>query len=134
MLSEREEVRSLPPEPWGSRMQRARRLAGLTLDEAAEAVNEVILTTGSTIGRLEARPDVPTGPQQRSVRRRAFCLLRLYGFDPAEFDLDPDDGPAGLRLVIDDRPRPSSAWVTGDDQRTPSSGWVTGDDQEPVAA
>ena len=101
--------RHLGPEPWGARMGRAREMAGLTQEEAAERVSLVVLSSGAAISRLEKMETVPPrAGKTRGVRRRAWCLVTLYGFDPAEFDLDPDDAPG----VASDLGITESGWIT----------------------
>ena len=92
-------LRAMPPEPWGWRMKRAREgVAGLTLDEATFLVGHWMLTTKSTIARLERHPVVPVGPRTRAQRQLAYVLCLCYEIDPAEFDLGPGDLPPGLRI------------------------------------
>lgn len=91
----------LPPEPWGRRLTRAREdVAGLTQSEALAIVGNYVATSDAMISRLESATERPTG--QRTTRRLqlAFALCMIYGVDPAELDLSPNDLPPGLRGLI----------------------------------
>jgi transcriptional regulator with XRE-family HTH domain len=72
-------------------MTRARKSAGLTLDEAAEMASRFMLTTGSTISRMENREEIPTGHKSAAIRQRAYILCLVYEVDPACLGLGPDD-------------------------------------------
>lgn len=97
--SEPADYRPVPPEPWGRRLGRVREtVAGLTLDDAAALAGHYMLTTGSTISRLESLDVVPTGPRARSRRQLAYVLCRAYRVDPAEFGLDGGDVPPGVTI------------------------------------
>lgn len=57
-----------------------------------------MLTTESTISRLESLPSEPSGHRSASRRQLAYILCHVYGVDPAEFGLSPDDLPPGIDL------------------------------------
>lgn len=86
---------SLPPEPWGRKMRRAREdVAEWTLDEAAASIGRFYRVTGSTIARLEKLPEVPTDIRRRTL---ACVAVILYGLGPSEFGLEGErDLPIGL--------------------------------------
>lgn len=100
-------LRSLPPEPWGRRLARARVEAGYNLRDV-EAVLTPHLSRAS-LARLEERVAVPT---RRQDRARAILALLLYGVDPADFDLGPDDVPPAtdVRALLKLRTTPTG-WM-----------------------
>jgi hypothetical protein len=81
----------LGPEPWGKRFARARGSATIRV------VEDVLDSEFSraTITRLESLTEAPT--KQRD-RRRAYMLVVLYGYDPADFGLTDDDRPPVVNL------------------------------------
>lgn len=83
-------LRSLPPEPWGQRLHRARRLHHLTQDEAAERLANYIATTGATISRLESLDEAPASSKRRQL---AWALCVSYGVSPDDLDLSDEDRP-----------------------------------------
>lgn len=86
-------LRAMPPEPWGRKMRRAREdVAEMSLERAVAAAGDYLLTSTSTISRLESSTDVPTMARQRQL---ALVLCLAYDVDPAEFGLSPDDAPTG---------------------------------------
>ena len=87
------ELRSLPPESWGSRLARAREVSGFKLTAVERLLRPHL--SRSTLSELEQRTEVPT----RAVDRgRVVLALVLYGVDPADFDLGPDDVPPAIDL------------------------------------
>ena len=110
---------TVPPEPWGRRLLRAREdVAGLNLDEAAATAGHYVMTTASTISRLERLPTEPTGPRQRSRRQLAYVLCAyVYNVDPADFGLSSEDVPPNLR-----NPKLRDGNEAGD-QHSSGSGW-----------
>ena len=58
-----------------------------------------MLTTDSTISRLESLNEVPSGPRNQSRRQLAYILCMAYMVDPAEFELTADDLPPGLAVT-----------------------------------
>jgi transcriptional regulator with XRE-family HTH domain len=92
------QLKSIPPEPWGSRIRRAREdVAGLTNEQAAAELNKYTSGSMSTISRLEHSPSVPP---QRRTREKAILLCHIYGIDPAELDLDVDELPIMLKRAL----------------------------------
>jgi hypothetical protein len=90
---------AVPPEPWGRRLERVRHdVAHYSLDEAATLAGNYMLTTASTISRLESVDEEPTGNRQRSRRNLAYVLCMAYNVDPAEFGLGPSDLPPGVAI------------------------------------
>jgi hypothetical protein len=86
-------LRPLPPETWGKRLARARTNAQLNLRDVEERLAPYI--SRATLNRLEALDIVPA---RRQDRGRAFLVLILYGYDPADFGLGPDDRPPATDL------------------------------------
>jgi len=86
-------LRALPPETWGRRLARARTNAQLNLRDVEERLAPYI--SRATLNRLEA---LDTVPQRAQDRGRAFLVVILYGYDPAEFGLTPDDRPPATDL------------------------------------
>lgn len=87
------QLQELSPEPWGSRVRRARRAADLTYDQATELINAVYSASRRSIARLEDLDEAPPpGPRQIL----AYIALLAYGFDPDGFDLA---GTPAERLV-----------------------------------
>lgn len=82
----------LGPEPWGNRFARAREDSGHTIRTAAMALGQF---SHATVTRLEALDEEPTKLRDR---QRAFMLLVLYGYDPEEFGLGPEDVPPVIDL------------------------------------
>ena len=94
-------LRPLPPEAWGSRLKRARKLAHLTQEDAAAALTAYYETTGATISRLESLDEVPEGKGRRQL---AWALCVSYGVTPKELDLTDEDRPplAITRAIFED--------------------------------
>lgn len=67
-----------------------REIAGLTQEQATRRLAECMITSESTISRLEGL-DVP--PPSRKRRMTAWSLSVLYGFDPGDLGLTVDDAP-----------------------------------------
>lgn len=92
-------LRRLNPEPWGSRLIRARETSRFspTQGKAAEWISRATSRpiSSATISRLESRD---TLPPDRSRRATAYLLCLLYELDPADLDLSPDDGPNELEV------------------------------------
>lgn len=91
-------LRRLDPEPWGSRMTRARETSRFapSLKKAATWIGgKTRPISEATISRLESRTTVPS---DQSRRRTAFLLCLLYEVEPADLDLTPDDGPDELEV------------------------------------
>jgi hypothetical protein len=86
-------LRALEPEPWGRRLARARANAGYSLRDVEARLTPHVSRAG--LARLEDRPSVPVRPADRA---RAILVLLLYGVDPADFDLGPDDVPPATDL------------------------------------
>lgn len=101
----RRHLRRLGPEPWGSRLARARESypgGKLTQADAAEWLAAVTLggiSDPTTVSRLEARDTLPAGRKSASLRRNAYLLSILYLIDPTELDLSDDDGPGELAIA-----------------------------------
>jgi hypothetical protein len=106
----------LPPEPWGSKFRRAREDVGgyNRLEDVAREVSRYKLCSTATISRMENLPGLPT---TRSARATAYIACVIYGVDPSELDLDPDDVPAELVALLKKRPRPKNACLTADELR-----------------
>lgn len=105
----------MPAETWGWRLKRARmQVAGMNLDAAVAAVGKYMLTSPATIVRLEKEPVAPrTTGKDKQRRQLATLLCYLYGIDPGELGLGPDDLPPGIRAVVDNGGGPdASATVT----------------------
>lgn len=99
----------LPEEPWGWRMKRAReRYAHLTLDELVAILGRYIFIDKSTISRLEKLDEPPLNPRKRQTAY--FCAL-IYGLDPAQFGVGPDDVPPGLRGTATDLGFDRTGWL-----------------------
>lgn len=80
-------------------MKRAREdVAELNLNTAAELIGRLVLTSGSTISRLEA---LRAAPSDRVQRARAYLACLVYGVDPAELGLTPDDLPTEIAKGIE---------------------------------
>jgi hypothetical protein len=86
-------LKSLPPETWGRRLARARLDAGYNLRDVEAVLAPHV--SRATLNRLEARS---TAPIRRQDRGRALLVLILYGVDPADFGLEPDDLPPATDL------------------------------------
>jgi hypothetical protein len=97
----------LPPERWGSKFRRAREDVGgySRLEDAAAQVSRYKLTSASALSRME-RLDGP--PPNRSTRGTAYIACVVYGVDPSDLDLDPDDVPAALLPILEPRRLPRS--------------------------
>lgn len=80
----------LPPERWGKRLARMRDLADLTQEEATVALSRYIVTSGSTISRMEKLDGIPPSKRRRQL---AWTLSVLYGFAPEDLDLTSADAP-----------------------------------------
>jgi len=85
------ELRRLDPEPWGTRLGRARKAAGLNVRQVEEILFPHI--SKSALIRLEAQPALP---EDRKDRARAALVLLLYGFDGDDFGLDRADVPPAI--------------------------------------
>jgi hypothetical protein len=81
----------LPPEPFGRKLTRAREdVAGLRMDQLANAISAWHPCTSATISRLENNPDMmPNANMIVMVLAVLGC-----GFDPQEFGLSLDDLPS----------------------------------------
>lgn len=92
--------RVLTPEPWGARLARARDEAGWTVRGVEAAMRGFPGMSRGSISRLESLESAPTGAKER---HRALLLVLLYGYDPADFDLGPDDVPPliDLNQIVD---------------------------------
>lgn len=101
------QLRTLTTETWGKRLARAR--GHLTLRQVADLMAP--LMTKDTIQRLEALDVAPTKPKPRA---HAVMLLVLYGIDPREFGLGPEDAPAAadLRAIAAIRKDPLNSTLT----------------------
>lgn len=84
----------LRPEPWGSKIQRAREDAGYTLRDLDRARRHLGFGRGP-IHTLESMEEVPT---EQEWRTRAYLLVTLMGYDPADFELGDDDAPTVIDL------------------------------------
>jgi transcriptional regulator with XRE-family HTH domain len=92
------QLKTIPPEPWGSRIRRAREdVAGLTNEEAARELNKYTSGSMSTISRLEHSPSVPP---QRRTREKAILLAYIYRVDPVDLDLDVGELPPMMRRAL----------------------------------
>lgn len=89
---------SLPPEPWGWKMKRAREeYAALTLDQAADAIGRYMHTSTASISRMEDSEGVPTDKRRRALA----CIASLtYGLDPEQFGVTVDDVPASTAAAL----------------------------------
>lgn len=84
---------SLPVEPWGRRIKRAREdYAGLTLDEAVAAIGQFKLTSTGSLSRMESSEGEPTDRRRREL---ACVAAIVYGLDPGQFGVGSDDLPPG---------------------------------------
>ena len=87
------------------------------MDEAVALIGQWMLTTASSISRLEQLQVVPTGPRSASRRQRAYMLCLCYEVDPADFDLDPEDLPPGWEIPArthnPDGTLASTNWLSG---------------------
>lgn len=73
----------LPPEPWGRKMRRAREdVADLTLGQAAELASSYILTSASTISRLEQLDAPPPAVGRNKATRQSNATRPTSGGDP----------------------------------------------------
>jgi transcriptional regulator with XRE-family HTH domain len=86
-------LRLLGAEPFGQQLRRARKESGIQLREAAERVSRFMLTTHTTLNRLEHFAEPPTIRSQRAV---AYLAMVCYGFDPTQIGLSHDDVPSGI--------------------------------------
>lgn len=94
-------LQHMPPEPWGRRLLRAREdVAGYSMEQAVELVSTYMLTTKSTISRLEQQTEAPNGHRAAGRRQLAYILCVAYGVDPADFGLTPDDLPPGISRAM----------------------------------
>jgi hypothetical protein len=78
------ELKRLPPEGWGKKLQRAREDAGLSLQAAETRIRPLLPTSYRTLARLETLDDCP---QDARRQLQAFVAILAYGFDPADFGL-----------------------------------------------
>lgn len=87
---------TLPPEPWGSRMRRARELAHLTNAAAVKKISRYWPTSTAALSRMENSAD--PGDVRRSIL--AYVALHIYGFDPGPFGVSADDVPEKIRRSL----------------------------------
>lgn len=79
-------------------MRRAREdVAGLSLDAATARLGAYVLTSPSTLSRLESLEVVPV---VRTQRARAYLACLIYGVDPGELALDEGDLPPGIARAL----------------------------------
>lgn len=89
---------SLPPEPWGDKLRRAR--GRLTQPQAAELAGRYIAQPdAATISRLEKRDAVPADRRRRNL---AYILCLVYGVSPTDLDVGPDDAPSAMVIDLRD--------------------------------
>lgn len=93
VLPQQHTYRRLAPEPWGSRLRRAREAADLTLKDAAEAITPYWRTSAATLSRIENLVERPSDDQARLTLASIAALL--YNVDPADVDIDVADIPRG---------------------------------------
>lgn len=95
------DLRRLPPEPWGKRLQRAREttLPAVTQQIAAAWIAAISMRplADTTVGRLEALDEIPSDAKRR---RNAYLLTILYEIDPADLGLTDDDGPGKTAVSV----------------------------------
>ncbi len=106
-------LRQLGPEPWGNLLARAREGAGYTLRDVADLLAGHDGLSRGTINRLEQLDEAPT---DSVARRRAFQLLIVYGYNPSQLGLGPDDAPTVVDLrALRDLGIDASGWFIGSD-------------------
>lgn len=106
----------LPEEPWGWRMKRAReQYAHLTLDGLVDRLSRYIFIDKSTISRLEKLEEAPLNPRKRQT---AYLCTLIYGLDPEQFGVGPDDIPPGLRDTALDLGFDRTGWFGRNPART----------------
>lgn len=88
---------TLDDENWGERVHRAYRVARdayggekINYRAVAERIAHVFPCSMTSLQRLEHYEEVPAQPR---VRLMAFYALVAYGFDPAEFEITPENTP-----------------------------------------
>lgn len=91
-------LRRLGEEPFGYQLRRARMASGMQLREAAKRISVLMLTTHTSLNRLEKLTGPPT---DRSRRALAYLAMLCYGFDPADLGLNADDLPKGFAQIGD---------------------------------
>lgn len=102
-------LKSLAPESWGRRLARARAAAGYNLRDVEKILSDYL--SRATLNRLESLEVEPTN---RRDRRRAFLVVVLYGWDPADFGLSPCDRPPAIDLKALARLRlRGTGWLRG---------------------
>lgn len=74
------ELRELEPEPFGSKIRRARVAADLTLDQAHERIARLFPASRRSVARLEELPAVPEDKDKRQPL--AYYALLAFGVDP----------------------------------------------------
>lgn len=89
---------ALAPEPWGSKLCRARDGAGLSLDQACRLLGGEM--SRATLNRLEK---LTAPPADQKGRRRAALACLLYGVRLGDLDLSVDDVPrwVDVETVVD---------------------------------
>lgn len=93
-MSNAQQLRRLDDEPFGSRLRRAREASGIELRTAAESISQLMFTSHTRLNRLEKMDKPPADPQRRAL---AYLAMLVYGFDPSQLGLSPEDLPKGLR-------------------------------------
>ena len=92
------QLHRLGDEPFGFQLRRARISSGVELRRAAEVISALMLTTHTSLNRLEKLTTAPTDRKQRAL---AYLAMLCYGYDPADLDLTDADLPQGF-VHIDD--------------------------------
>jgi hypothetical protein len=67
------ELRTLPPEPWGDQMRRAREIAGLTQDDAIAAMGRYHIAALPELVALETELAAAIEDAVRQLRAEPFC-------------------------------------------------------------
>lgn len=94
MIQPQELLQELGPETWGDKLQRARRSRGLSLDQVAAIVSEIVPVSYGPFQRLERLAESPEG---RKTRMWAVVMLLICAYHPEEFGLSMEDVPAPIR-------------------------------------
>jgi hypothetical protein len=95
-------------------MRRARKAAGFDRLRDVETVMGALVPR-SSLFNFEKREAVPRIPQ---ARYKAVLLCVLYGVDPTDFELGPDDVPPAIDLrALRKLARRKLAWFTADELR-----------------
>lgn len=91
-------LRQLGAEPFGARLRRARLNSGVQLRDAADRISRLMLTTHTSLARLEKLTEIPTDRHRRAL---AYLAMLCYGYDPSDLGLRPEDLPRGFSEIDD---------------------------------